>query len=202
MADGFARLHLPQPYLPFAAGNFPTTSGKCEFYSERMARDGYDPVPSYTSPHWQAEADSHLAGNIAPDMSLVCISPPAHSYLNTSFGVVDRLRKREGQPIVRIHPHDAGTRGIATGDEVRVANELGSVLLRAEVTDDIVPGTVLAPGVWWSKHSPDGCNINQVTPQAEADMGAGALFYDTRVTVEATMRTPQESIRAANMGAA
>jgi anaerobic selenocysteine-containing dehydrogenase len=74
-------------------------------------------------------------------------------------------------------------RGIASGDPVCVGNELGSVMLRAEVTADIVPGTVLAPGVWWSKHSPDGRNVNQVTPQAEADMGAGALFYDALVTV-------------------
>jgi hypothetical protein len=37
--------------------------------------------------------------------------------------------------------------------------------------------------VWWAKHSPDGRNINQVTSQDEADMGAGALFYDVLVTV-------------------
>jgi anaerobic selenocysteine-containing dehydrogenase len=57
------------------------------------------------------------------------------------------------------------------------------VALKAEVTEGVMPGTVLAPGVWWAKHSPDGRNINQVTPQDEADMGAGALFYDVLVTV-------------------
>jgi hypothetical protein len=51
------------------------------------------------------------------------------------------------------------------------------------VTENVIAGTVLAPGVWWAKHSPDGRNINQVTPQDEADMGAGALFYDVLVTV-------------------
>ncbi len=50
LTHGFARLNLPDPYLPFAQGNFPTPSGKCEFYSERMERDGYDPVPTYTPP--------------------------------------------------------------------------------------------------------------------------------------------------------
>ena len=43
---------------------------------------------------------------------------------------------------------------------------------------------MLAPGIWWSKFSPDGRNINQITPQDEADMGAGALFYDVRIEVE------------------
>jgi len=33
LRDGFVRLNLPDPYLPFAQGGFPTPSGQCEFYS-------------------------------------------------------------------------------------------------------------------------------------------------------------------------
>ena len=43
-----ARLAAPQrpdEWAPFAEGGFPTPSGKCELYSERMARDGFDPLP-------------------------------------------------------------------------------------------------------------------------------------------------------------
>lgn len=181
LRDGFARLALPDPYLPFAEGDFPTPSGKCEFFSATMARDGYDPLPTFTPPQWQSNDTPLAAAGQAP---LVCISPPAHSFLNTSFGIVDRLRAREGKPVLRIHPQDAAPRGIDSGDTVRVGNAYGEVVLVAALTDNIIPGTVLAPGVWWSKHSPDNHNINQVTPQSEADMGAGALFYDTLVFVE------------------
>lgn len=188
--DGFAHLNLPTPNLPFAEGNFPTPSGKCEFYSERMARDGYDPLPTYTPPGWQeiGQADRQLASDDAPDKEsdyLVCISPPAHSFLNSSFVNVDRLQQREGEPLLQIHPKDAARRHISDGEMVRVANALGEVMLRAQVTDRIVSGTVLAPGVWWNKFSGDKRNINQITPQDETDMGAGAVFYDTLVTVEA-----------------
>jgi anaerobic selenocysteine-containing dehydrogenase len=189
LAEGFVRLNLPQPYTTFAEGGFPTPSGKCEFYSARMAADGYDPLPDYTAPRWQeavgASAEHVTLSGIEAHAAqqLVCISPPAHSYLNTTFGVVDRLRAREGEPRLHIHPQDAARRGIVSGDSVRVCNGLGEVALKAEVTEDVMPGTVLAPGVWWAKHSPDGRNINQVTPQDEADMGAGALFYDVLVTV-------------------
>ena len=48
----------------------------------------------------------------------------------------------------------------------------------------IMAGTVLAPGIWWNKHSADGRNVNQLTPQDETDMGASASFYDVRVFVE------------------
>jgi anaerobic selenocysteine-containing dehydrogenase len=68
---------------------------------------------------------------------------------------------------------------------VCVGNALGRVELMAEVNEAIVPGVVLAPGVWWLKHSPDGRNINQVTPPDESDMGGGAIFYDAQVWVEA-----------------
>ena len=193
LAEGFVRLALPQPYAAFAEGGFPTPSGRCEFYSERLKQDGYDPLPGYTAPRWQETSGKWESRRETPPESieaapdgaqqLVCISPPAHSYLNTSFGIVDRLRARAGEPLLQIHPHDAAPRGIASGNIVRVCNGFGEVTLRAEVTEDVIAGTVLAPGVWWAKHSPDGRNINQVTPQDEADMGAGALFYDVLVTV-------------------
>jgi anaerobic selenocysteine-containing dehydrogenase len=172
---GFVRLNLPTPYLPFAHGNFPTPSGKCEFYSARMVADGYDPLPTYHPPAWQQGA--------APEASLVCISPPAHSFLNSTFANVERFQRREQTPLLKIHPDDAAARHIHDGMSVQVVNDLGSVTLTAQITTDIIPGTVLAPGVWWAKHSGDGRNINQVTTQSEADMGAGACFYDTRVWV-------------------
>jgi anaerobic selenocysteine-containing dehydrogenase len=62
LAEGFVRLNLPDPYRPFADGRFPTPSSKGELYSERMARDGYDPLPTYTPPNWEAELQARRAG--------------------------------------------------------------------------------------------------------------------------------------------
>ena len=182
LAEGFVRLNVPEPYLPFVTGNFPTPSGKCEFYSERMAADGYPPAPVYTPPRWADELAQPAAAMDEPP-PLACISPPAHSFLNSTFVNIERFQRREGQPLLRLHPQDAAARKIADGDMVEVANELGCVQLTAEISDAIVQGTVLAPGVWWAKFSPGGRNINQVTPQDEADMGAGARFYDVLVQV-------------------
>ena len=170
-----------------------------------MARDGYDPVPTYTAPRWSEQnEDEPLETEQVATQSLVCISPPAHSFLNSSFGNVDRLQKREKMPFLRIHSDDARVRQIGDGARVRVWNELGSVTLTAEVTEDIIPGTVLAPGVWWTKFSPDGRNINQIVSAQETDMGAGATFYDTRVWVEAnaegeTQRAPQNTESSAHL---
>ncbi len=179
--DGFARLNLPQPWLPYAEGNYATPSGKCEFFSPRMQADGYDPLPTWTPPRW---ADT-IALDAPPAEMLVCISPPAHSFLNSTFANLERFVLREERPLLQMHPSDAGARGVADGDIVRVFNDLGAVELPIVVTERVVPGTVLAPGIWWAKQSPGGGNINQLTTQDEADMGAGAIFYDTVVRVQA-----------------
>lgn len=187
LAEGFVRLNLPQPYVPFAEGNFPTPSGKCEFYSAQMAQHGYDPLPTYTPPRWTEQSGMGQAGiepETAAAQTFVCISPPAHSFLNSTFANLERFLAREERPVLQMHPSDAALVGAAAGDQVRVWNEHGSVELPVVITAGLAPGTVLAPGVWWAKLSPGGRTINQVVAQDEADMGAGAVFYDTLVHIE------------------
>jgi hypothetical protein len=43
---GPVRMNLPKNWAPFAEGNFPTPSGKCELYSEREGRAGATHSPT------------------------------------------------------------------------------------------------------------------------------------------------------------
>jgi anaerobic selenocysteine-containing dehydrogenase len=176
LEEGFCRLNVCDPYLPFASGEFPTASGRCELYSETMARDGYDPLPTYIPPE--------VAGIDDRDI-LHCISPPAHSFLNSTFVNVEKFTAREKQPVLLMHPEDAAVRGIADDVELSVENERGCVRLRARISDEVVRGTVVAPSIWWAKLSVDRRNINWLSSPEETDMGAGALFFDTPVRVRA-----------------
>ncbi len=177
LRDGHARVDAGP--TPFADGGFPSPSGKCALYCQRMQDDGYDPLPDYTAPnHARAEA-SH-----AERYPLTCLSPPAHGFLNSTFVNVERLRRREREPHVVIHPEDAAPRSIEEGQMVRIFNERGELSLPVKIGRDVVAGTIVVPGVWWSKFSPGHRNVNRLVSQAEADMGAGALFYDVRVNVE------------------
>ena len=173
LAEGFVRLNLPDPFLPFADG-FPTADGKCQLYSSQMAHDGYDPLPAWMPPRSFAPAPPH---------SLILISPPAHNFLNTTFANLERFRRREGEPLVWMHPHDADSRGVADGDAVLLENEQGRVQLTARVTADVMPGVLLAPTIWWAKLSPEGRNVNWLVSQDETDMGGSPIFYDVRVTL-------------------
>jgi anaerobic selenocysteine-containing dehydrogenase len=172
-ARGWQRLAVPERYAPFAEGGFPTPSGRCEFYSEALEKQGMDPLPFYNPP----------AEGPAPGM-LQFLSPPARNFLNSSFAHLKRFRDLEGEPRLEMHSADAAARGIRDGEYVRLYNARGSLRLRARVNDRPRRGVVVAPSVWWKKYSPDGGNANNLTAQRVADLGGGATFYDCRVQVE------------------
>ncbi|HXX84147.1 MAG TPA: molybdopterin oxidoreductase family protein [Casimicrobiaceae bacterium] len=177
---GWQRLNVPSPFAPFAQGGFPTPSGKCEFYSETLARKGLDPLPTFVPPHESAASNPQLARRYP----LAMISPPARNALNSSFANLPVFAETEQTPKLEIHPDDARARGIASGDRVRVFNDRGALALTARVTDRARAGVVVALSVWWRKLSPDGTNANMITSQALTDMGRAATFYDALVEVE------------------
>ena len=175
---GWVKLKLPD--APFAEGGFHTPSGKCEFYSERLAQEGLDPLPDYLPPYESAE----FAPELAARYPLAMISPPARNFLNSTFVNVESLRSTEGEPHLDIHPADAEARGINDGVTVRIFNDRGSMQARARVTDRARQGLVVGLSIWWKKLAPDGRNANQVTSQALTDLGGSATFYDCLVEVE------------------
>jgi anaerobic selenocysteine-containing dehydrogenase len=175
--NGFERLEVPQRFAPFAQGGFPTPSGKCEFYSESLQKQGIDPLPFYNPP---VEVDD---AQLAKRFPLAFLSPPARHFLNSSFANMVRFREFEREPHLDMHPDDAAARGIREGDSVRVFNDRGSYVLKARLNGKPRRGVVVAPSVWWKKFSPDGNNANNVTSQHTSDLGNGATFYDCRVDV-------------------
>jgi anaerobic selenocysteine-containing dehydrogenase len=176
---GWQRLDLPTPYAPFATGDFPTPSGKCEFYSETLRGMGLNPLPDYVPPY-----ESPIDGSaLAARYPLAMISPPARNFLNSTFVNVRSLRGTEGEPSLEIHPEDAAARGISDGDRVHVFNDRGSLELAVRVTERARPGVVVALSIWWKKLARDGKNANELTHQGLTDIGRGPSFYDCLVDV-------------------
>ena len=174
-SQGFATLALPD--APFANGGFPTPSGRCEFFSERLAAQGLDGLPDHL-PNYELQGT-------CTRYPLAMISPPARNFLNSTFVNVKSLRDIEGRPVLEIHPDDAEARGIATGDRVRVFNDRGSYECHATVSRRARPGVVNGLGIWWRKLGLNCTNVNEVTSQALTDLGRGPTFYDCLVEVAA-----------------
>lgn len=178
---GPVRLGLPKDYAPFAEGNFPTSSRKCELYSPRLAAQGLDPLPCYTPPH----EDPQTRPDLAAKYPLQMLSPPKPAFLNSTFVNIDSLRREAGEPTVEIHPADAASRNIQPGQWTRVFNDRGSYRARALVGESVRPGVVVCLGVYWNRYMRDGSNVNATTSTALTDFGGGATFFDNLVEVAA-----------------
>jgi anaerobic selenocysteine-containing dehydrogenase len=166
------------PFLPFAEGNFPTPSGKAEFYSEALKGQGFDPVVAFTPP----EESRHGTRSDGFPLELLARKPDNH--LNSSFANLPSVRAMEpwlGN--LEMHPTDAEARGIRDGDRVRAFNSRGEIVLRARV-DGAVPAGMVAARLDWARFSPGGTNINVLTSEKLTDMGNAATFYSVCVEVE------------------
>jgi anaerobic selenocysteine-containing dehydrogenase len=166
------RLHVAtngDPFLPFARGGFGTPSGKCEFRAETLV---------YTPPAESRWGDASLRARFPLEM----ISPKHDDSMNSTFG--NRPENDLATSILQMHSADAAERGIAKGDQVRVFNDRGSCVLRADVNGAVHVGVVCAPSVRWSTLAPDRCNVNALTSERLTDKGGGPTFYSCLVQVE------------------
>ena len=173
LKQGFFSLDLPD--APFAQGGFPTPSGKCEFFSQRLADMGLDGLPDHVPNYEVAQAHGRYP--------LAMISPPARNFLNSSFVNLQSLRDIEAEPVLEMHPHDAAARGIANGAVVRVFNDRGNYVCKARVNDRARLGVVNGLGIWWRKLGLNGTNVNELTSQKLTDLGRAPVFYDCLVEV-------------------
>jgi anaerobic selenocysteine-containing dehydrogenase len=170
LAGETVRLNVPRGVSGFAE-RFKTPSGKLEFVSEALEQEGLPAMADYTGDPFNE------AGDLYP---LRLLTPPAHAFLNSSFGAMGRAVEKEGkEPSVLIHPDDAGE--IESGNEVELFNEHGVVKLLARVSKDTQPGVLVAEGTWWPLHGRNERGINALTSARLTDLGGGSTFHDNRV---------------------
>lgn len=177
--QGFHKIRLPEPYLPFkeqiadpAHYKFPTPSGKIEIYSQQLADIDHPlipPIPKYIEP-WESPNDA-LAAKYPLQLITTHFKRRAHSQWET----IPWLRELVKQT-VSINPVDADARGIKDGDEVLVYNDRGKMLIPARVTERIMPGVVDIPqGAWYNpdeKGVDRGGSVNVLTRDEASPCGS------------------------------
>lgn len=109
---------------------------------------------------------------------LALISPASERTISSTLGELPR-------PDVKLamHPDDAGDRGLADGDLVRIFNELGEVHCTLSVAPSIRRGTVSLPKGMWRRSTRNNATGTALVPDTLTDLGAGACFNDARVQV-------------------
>lgn len=144
---------------------FSTPSGKVEITSSVLAAYGFEPLPAYKEP-----PESPLSRpDLAKSYPLVLTSGArVLAYTHSQFRNIARLRRLMPDPLVDINPTDATPRGIQSGDTVTISSPRGSIKMKANVTDTILPGVVSTPHHW-----PDEANVNRLIDDKNLDPISG-----------------------------
>ncbi|WP_438970707.1 molybdopterin-containing oxidoreductase family protein [Methylophaga sp.] len=193
---GFARLTVGfrDDRAPHKKGNFPTPSGKCQFEVKgatnfvappfRQMYEGFQPgealdsLPDYVPSRETAEMNPALAEKYP----LNIISPKSHGFLNSCYANVEEKIKRQGEQFVMINAADADLRNIQNGDSVHVFNDRGGFEGKAQITDDVDSGIVVATLGYWRQLNKG--TVNCVSSAEFVDMGHAPTFSDNLVQVE------------------
>jgi len=96
-----------------------------------------------------------------------------NSWLHNSY----RLVKGKSRCTLMLHPETAAQHGIEDGQDVRVTSRVGSVVIAAEVTDELMPGVVSIPHGFG--HGRKG--VKQKIAQEYAGVSVNDLTDDTLI---------------------
>jgi len=118
----------PKPSLTVEQPKFATLSGRAEFKSQLLEREGHPGLPVWTPP---TEVPT-------PEFPLWLVTGPRpRAYINSQFHDVPSVNARMRTAEVILHTDVARPLGIATGTRVKVTSPYGSIQLTAVVTNDV-----------------------------------------------------------------
>jgi len=170
--SGWAKLNLPDPWMPHAEGHFGTASGKCEFFNASLK----PAFPEYNPKEYSPD-------ELKKYPLLLLTIKSTKNFLNSSHANVNHLIKKEGKPFLDIHQLDAEARGITDGDEVKAYNQNGDVIITARIREKVRRGVVCIPQGFWPSLMKGGSSANALTDDLLTDMGNGAALQEARVEV-------------------
>jgi len=152
---------------------FETPSGKIEIYSqEAKTKWGICPLPDYSRLIPSPEE------KIFP---FEILTPNTGSRIHSQFGNLKIIRETNPEPVIKISPADAKSRGINSGQKIRIYNNNGELISKVSISNRVPPGIVVMPnGIWLN----EGGGVNHLISAQETDIGYGAAFHDNRVEIE------------------
>ncbi len=140
--------------------------GRIEFYSPQLEF----PMPAYVP----------YSGG---DYPLRLIVAPSVYTLNSTFTERKDLVDRRGRSVLKINPRDAYERGIADGNIIEAFNDLAAVEFFAEVTEDVLGGTVVAEGVYRLSDSMNQLTVNALLSERLTDGGRASTLCGNTVDI-------------------
>jgi len=152
-SQGVYRYEQPAPQVPLqvfvadpSGSPLPTPSGKIEIFSQALARrqrPHLPPLPQYIELGGTSQNPSELWN------PLIMVTTHSRQRVNSTFANSQWLQELEPDGLC-MNSVDAEARSIRDGQRVVVHNQTGTVVIRAKVTERIMPGVVsIHQGAWY-----------------------------------------------------
>ncbi|MDD2620748.1 MAG: molybdopterin-dependent oxidoreductase [Syntrophomonadaceae bacterium] len=129
----------PDRFREYEEKGFRTPTGKVELKLSTAEKFKLKPLPEYVA---LPEEDN-------PDYPLILISAKSRYYLVSSYRWVEKLRRKQPDPVVEIHSETAAVYGISEGDRVLIETGHGEIVQMARITDIVHPRVISASLGWW-----------------------------------------------------
>lgn len=162
-------------YEKFKKAGFKAPGGKANIYSEVLAENGFDPLPSWIEPSESLRARPDLASEY-PCVLFTGRSGPM--YVHEQRRTIPWLREMQPEPYLWLNSAWARELGIEDGEIVEVSSPRGSIRVKAEPTPIIKRGWLYVPGGWRDvNYNVMGIDdeLDPISSQANYTMCAGRI---------------------------
>ena len=145
-------------YRKYREKGFNTPSRKFEFYSEKLAQNGFPGVP-----YVDGFLDNPISFSDRKDeYPIYGISGARDNrFTNSQYRMIPALLNNEYGCVVDLHHEDAERMGIETGDEVKLETPRGAIRMKAKIGDVVHPGVVRIAWGWGDYD--EKYNLNSLT---------------------------------------
>jgi len=184
---------FPGENFVFASdGVFPTPTGRAQFYQESPAPNtNYDlrfydkkwDISKERLPYWEPPHEAWQENPLYKKYPFRLISDHVKFRTHTQWWDVPVLHELDPEPLLKINPDDAAKCGIKTGDKVKVYNDRGYVVLKAEISAGCQKGILTAPKGWEKQQFIDGHFAN-LSSRVMNPICANSAFNDLLVAIK------------------
>ena len=178
LENGWAQANFTHPDRDYLKLGWPTTDGRIQIWSDAIAAEGLDPLPSYV-PEFEGQEDPKRA-----QFPLQVISSASHYFIGDSFQCVERLQAMQSRPSFELSAEDAAARAIEDGDFCRLYNDRGETFGYAVIVDGLLPGICGTQKQYKGSNTFSGVNVNALNTEVLSDFGYAPTFYSCLAEIE------------------
>ncbi len=166
---------------------FFTATGRAELYADVIAK-GYDlgqeyPMEKERSPYWEPSPEIEPGCEQRAKFPFHMFSEHMRTHTHSQWWDCDYLKEFEAEPVVKISPEDAASKGIVAGDLVRIFNDRGYVVMKAVINAGLPKGMLGVPRAWDGPQFVEG-HMNSLLRLDYIYAVANQAFNDVAVDIE------------------